>query len=159
MVYQYVNKLCFRKVLGFSSPYFFSFLKQFRFSFSYFARSQLFRIYVFLYNFAPEIGARAPAKMIPSCIPVVWPVRSRNLKLVLIHVTSRSSLKLQTYVYFTKWRLLYCSGISYRDTPIIRQSRVIGDQIEMIWPIINCQTTNIQLSMILSPCLHRIAIC
>ena len=48
MVYQYVNKLCFRKVLGCSSPYFFSFLKQFLFSFSYFARSQLFRMYVFL---------------------------------------------------------------------------------------------------------------
>lgn len=47
-------------------------------------------------------------------------------------MTSRSSLKQQTYVYFTKWRLLYRSGISYRDTPIIRQSRVIGDQIEMI---------------------------
>ena len=85
MVYQYVNKLCFRKVLGFSSPYFFSFLKQFRFSFSYFARSQLFRVYVFLKNFAPEIGARAAAKMIPSCMPVVWPVCSRNLKLVIIH--------------------------------------------------------------------------
>lgn len=61
-------------------------------------------------------------------------------------------------------KLMYISqngdcSIARESATEIRQSRVIGDQIEMIWPIINCQTTNIQLAMILSPCLHRTAIC